>query len=113
MPAALLRMWHLVGAGAHHTEVHQADDRDGSVSLSPHGTSALAQPCPHAPGRSGKRPQGTWEPVGRRELENVPRVWQQQQQAGRAAGSHAQLPGRAQLHGVRLCHTVSQDAQPG
>lgn len=38
---------------------------------------------------------------------------QGEQQAGRAAGSRAQLPGHAQLHWVRLCHTVSQDAQLG
>lgn len=85
---------------------------DCSVSLSPHSTSALPQPRPYEPGRPRKRPQGAQEPAGRRELENVPRVWQQQQ-AGRAAGSRAQLPGHAQLHGVRLCHTVSQDAQLG
>lgn len=85
---------------------------DGSVSLSPHSMSALALPCPYELGSPGKRPQGAQEPAGRRELENVPRVWQQQQ-AERAAGSHAQLPGYAQLLGVRLCHTMSQDAQPG
>lgn len=72
---------------------------DRSVSLSPHSTSALAQPRPYEPGRPRKRPQGAQEPAGRRELENVPRVWRQQQQAGRAAGSRAQLPGHAQQQG--------------
>lgn len=65
----------------------------------------MSQASNHTP---GKKPRGVWRPGERREVENLPRVWQSQQ-AGRAAGS---IPPCAGSSCAMLCSGMPNQAEP-